>query len=214
MGVDEQDDSVEEVNTREGEAECTSGIDSNGGPDVAGCIEQLLDHRPKKCGIDFCPNEGVHKGYGAADRARYYCAEKHRPTWLDLKGTFYESGCFYCGRKFGAKSRRTRDHVVPTARGGSRMAHNVVNACFKCNQAKGILTGQEYVDLLPRGRHAVRLAENKMQNMVRESGVPAVVPLDDTYVLIRTVLAQHYIPGPNAEHLANDLLRVLFPTRH
>lgn len=41
--------------------------------------------------------------------------------------------CVYCG----TYSQLTRDHVIPTAKGGKNVWKNVVTACSECNQSKG-----------------------------------------------------------------------------
>ena len=53
--------------------------------------------------------------------------------------------CQYCGRHRGELKGRqflTRDHVVPTSRGGKNTWENVVTSCSPCNNRKG--------DRLPR----------------------------------------------------------------
>ncbi|WP_035205204.1 HNH endonuclease [Isoalcanivorax pacificus] len=44
--------------------------------------------------------------------------------------------CLYCGQPFSDQSL-TRDHIVPTSRGGRDTWLNVVAACRRCNQHKG-----------------------------------------------------------------------------
>jgi len=44
--------------------------------------------------------------------------------------------CLYCGNLFEFASL-SRDHVVPTSRGGRDRWENVVTACRRCNQHKG-----------------------------------------------------------------------------
>ncbi|MCY3641634.1 MAG: HNH endonuclease [Gammaproteobacteria bacterium] len=44
--------------------------------------------------------------------------------------------CLYCGGEFPA-SLLSRDHVVPTSRGGKDVWDNCVAACKRCNHAKG-----------------------------------------------------------------------------
>ncbi|WP_111657347.1 HNH endonuclease [Isoalcanivorax indicus] len=44
--------------------------------------------------------------------------------------------CLYCGRHFH-DHELTRDHIVPTSRGGRDHWLNVVAACRRCNQHKG-----------------------------------------------------------------------------
>jgi len=43
--------------------------------------------------------------------------------------------CMYCARPF-ASNALTRDHIVPTSRGGEDRWENVVAACRRCNQHK------------------------------------------------------------------------------
>ena len=50
--------------------------------------------------------------------------------------------CLYCGDQF-SKSELTRDHVVPTSRGGTDKWENVVAACKRCNWLKDCLTPEE-----------------------------------------------------------------------
>lgn len=50
--------------------------------------------------------------------------------------------CLYCGRGFEAASL-TRDHIMPSSRGGSDKWENVVAACKRCNQHKANRTPEE-----------------------------------------------------------------------
>lgn len=50
--------------------------------------------------------------------------------------------CAYCGEKI-ASSQRTRDHVIPRARGGKDAWTNTVTAHRGCNMAKGCRTPEE-----------------------------------------------------------------------
>lgn len=50
--------------------------------------------------------------------------------------------CLYCGQHFG-KPQLTRDHVLPTSRGGRDTWENVVSACLPCNVRKGGRTPQQ-----------------------------------------------------------------------
>lgn len=43
--------------------------------------------------------------------------------------------CMYCGRRFPT-SQLSRDHVIPTSRGGKDEWTNVVTACRRCNHHK------------------------------------------------------------------------------
>ncbi len=44
--------------------------------------------------------------------------------------------CLYCGQRFNS-NQLTRDHVIPTSKGGSDRWTNLVTACKRCNQRKG-----------------------------------------------------------------------------
>lgn len=50
--------------------------------------------------------------------------------------------CLYCGRDF-PRQQLTRDHVVPSSRGGRDIWENVVSACYSCNSRKGGRTPQQ-----------------------------------------------------------------------
>ena len=44
--------------------------------------------------------------------------------------------CMYCGQSF-SEGQLTRDHVVPSSRGGKSSWTNLVTACKRCNHFKG-----------------------------------------------------------------------------
>ena len=50
--------------------------------------------------------------------------------------------CLYCGQQFH-RAELTRDHVLPTSRGGRDRWENVVAACRRCNWAKDNRTPEE-----------------------------------------------------------------------
>lgn len=50
--------------------------------------------------------------------------------------------CMYCGGRFPG-SELSRDHIVPTSRGGLDVWTNVVAACRRCNHHKAALTPEE-----------------------------------------------------------------------
>ena len=51
--------------------------------------------------------------------------------------------CVYCH----STENLTIDHVRPQCRGGSTTASNCVTACRPCNQAKGSLTVNQFLEL-------------------------------------------------------------------
>ncbi|MCC6506421.1 MAG: CRISPR-associated endonuclease Cas9 [Alphaproteobacteria bacterium ADurb.BinA280] len=73
-----------------------------------------------------------------------------RPTSLDPAPALNNAAlfardrhlCLYCGQHFN-RYELTRDHVIPTSRGGRDNWQNVVSACLSCNLRKGNRTPQE-----------------------------------------------------------------------
>ncbi|MEM9254278.1 MAG: HNH endonuclease [Pseudomonadota bacterium] len=53
-----------------------------------------------------------------------------------------DNRCLYCGQQF-PRSELTRDHVLPTSRGGTDRWENVVAACRRCNFQKDNRTPEE-----------------------------------------------------------------------
>lgn len=55
----------------------------------------------------------------------------------------FNGRCVYCSKVLNPGRRQphpdapSRDHFIPTSKGGSRGAKNTVLACYACNQAKG-----------------------------------------------------------------------------
>jgi len=50
--------------------------------------------------------------------------------------------CLYCGQQY-SRADLTRDHVLPTSRGGTNRWENVVAACNRCNWQKDDRTPEE-----------------------------------------------------------------------
>lgn len=53
--------------------------------------------------------------------------------------------CLYCECHLDARSM-TIDHMIPRSRGGSNTLENLAAACSKCNNAKGSMTKDEYLE--------------------------------------------------------------------
>jgi hypothetical protein len=68
---------------------------------------------------------------------------------LTNKALFKRDGhqCLYCGETFPEKLL-TRDHIMPSSRGGRDSWVNCVTACFSCNNRKGNRTPEEWGTLL------------------------------------------------------------------
>ena len=57
--------------------------------------------------------------------------------------------CFYCANPIYEKAEDperelTKDHLVPTCRGGVDFIWNIVPACYRCNRLKGSLKSEEF----------------------------------------------------------------------
>ena len=50
--------------------------------------------------------------------------------------------CLYCGNRFAVREL-SRDHVVPSSRGGEDVWTNCVTACRRCNNRKGNLSPEQ-----------------------------------------------------------------------
>jgi 5-methylcytosine-specific restriction endonuclease McrA len=55
--------------------------------------------------------------------------------------------CYYCGR-ICRKEEIEVDHLIPRSRGGKDNLDNLVTACHGCNQAKGDLLFDEWLDIM------------------------------------------------------------------
>jgi len=79
----------------------------------------------------------------AVRNARAHFQERNTPPLCNTK-LFQrdERTCLYCGERF-SPADLTRDHVVPTSRGGRDAWGNVVTACKPCNNRKDNRTPEE-----------------------------------------------------------------------
>lgn len=87
-----------------------------------------------------------------AARRRY-----QKPTPIRVTGSlpstgkwWAESGCYWCGKPFAADPfsplRRTREHLIPKAFGGSGATTNTASSHARCNNLRGVnLLWQRYV---------------------------------------------------------------------
>jgi 5-methylcytosine-specific restriction endonuclease McrA len=84
-------------------------------------------------------------------------------TWLFARDGYR---CAYCGRherELGVREFLTRDHVLPTSRGGTNSWENCVTACRRCNGRKADRTPEEArmplrADVARTAPHFARLA--------------------------------------------------------
>lgn len=80
--------------------------------------------------------------------------------------------CAYCGNEF-YQDKLTRDHVMPSSRGGKDVWTNVVTACGGCNKVKDDNTPEEagmkllYVPYAPsRHEHLILMNRNILANQM------------------------------------------------
>ena len=112
--------------------------------------------------IQTAPIIAIKGENGAAKRAK-------RLTPLTNPALFRRDGhiCAYCARNF-SEHRLSRDHVIPTSRGGLDVWTNVVTACEMCNHRKDdkLLSecGMEliYVPYAPNSAEALLLASRNI----------------------------------------------------
>ena len=68
-------------------------------------------------------------------------------SWLLKLTKLKEVICAYCEEPV-AKEDWSIDHFLPLSRGGKNNIRNMVMSCYKCNKAKGDMTGEEFRHLL------------------------------------------------------------------
>lgn len=81
--------------------------------------------------------------------------------------------CAYCGNEFSHEGL-TRDHVIPTSRGGKDVWGNVVAACGGCNKVKDNKTPEEahmpllYLPYAPnRAEHLILMNRNILEDQMK-----------------------------------------------
>ena len=98
---------------------------------------------PGISGIEY--QQGTLQGYNI----RNYLLEKHGRK------------CFYCGK---AVSDFEVEHMLPKSRGGSNRIDNLTLSCHDCNEKKGTLTAEEFIQqTLP-----VKKAASKLKQLPNE----------------------------------------------
>jgi 5-methylcytosine-specific restriction endonuclease McrA len=83
---------------------------------------------------------------GTYTHCNFNCINFDEMNW---KKQYYGKHCSYCGRPLSSVSF-SREHVVPTSRGGSNKKSNKIACCKTCNQQKGAMTLDEYINWLER----------------------------------------------------------------
>lgn len=74
---------------------------------------------------------------------------KEKKKWLTFGNTLdsHPDVCFYCSRPLNDYSR-TVDHLIPKCDGGIKSNDNKVHACKSCNQLKGNMHPEHFVEAL------------------------------------------------------------------
>jgi hypothetical protein len=102
----------------------------------------------------YCVNGGIRKATGqqsvlyvnsiVAIKGAGTHIDPNKPPALSNRALFRRDHniCAYCGQYY-AKEHLTRDHVVPTSKGGKNIWKNVVTACKSCNHLKSNRTPAE-----------------------------------------------------------------------
>ena len=115
---------------------------------------------------------------------------KHQRVILNNTSLFSRdmNMCAYCGEVFPNKRKLSRDHIVPTSRGGVNSWTNCVTACIPCNTRKDNRHPNEcgmtlryipyepnhHEQLILRNRHILK---DQMEYLLR--GVPATSRVHD-----------------------------------
>lgn len=125
-------------------------------------FDTQLMQNPNISGVEY--QQGELYGY----EVREYLLEK------------WQRRCAYCGKE---NVPLQIDHVVPRSKGGTDRISNLTLACRECNEAKGSLLPQEWLNKLTQSTKAI--------NKKRAANIPAVLkklksPLRDAAMLNAT----------------------------
>ena len=61
-----------------------------------------------------------------------------------------EDTCCYCNRRWWNAVRKSLDHIIPVALGGTNDSDNLVLACLACNDRKRDLSVKDFAEYLRR----------------------------------------------------------------
>lgn len=116
---------------------------------------------------------------------------RHRQPALNNTELFRRDRCTcaYCGKTF-SEHRLTREHIIPTSKGGQDIWMNVVSACGHCNQKKDCKSLEEagmellYLPYIPsRAEHLILANRNILADQMEflMAFVPANSRLHKSY---------------------------------
>lgn len=69
-------------------------------------------------------------------------------SYSDKKLPYDNDRCAYCGDPFSKWKPRTVEHVMPKSQGGIRSKKNKIIVCIQCNQLKGDMTINQFLQAL------------------------------------------------------------------
>jgi predicted GTPase len=75
--------------------------------------------------------------------------------------------CYYCKNRVG-KYSMTADHLIPLSRGGTNRIENLVISCKRCNNEKGSMTLEEYLQYKKNNISLVVPVRRKENNPIIE----------------------------------------------
>lgn len=123
------------------------------------CPEWETCHRSDSCGKhQWCQNRsfwlryyGGEEAMKAMDPMMYKLGMIGKRSALP-SDTYSATAdrCYYCEREFNDRTRPTRDHIVPSARGGINGVMNYRRCCERCNRLKGDMILEEFIVFLEK----------------------------------------------------------------
>lgn len=123
-------------------------------------------------------------------------------NWVTIRAA-YDYRCAYCNRFGGPMGiDLTRDHVVPTSRGGSNGMANVVPACRYCNAVKGDELGwvpnrPKYPEMLPGRDFGEPHRPTREPRKIREHTCPATYQVENLRAEVQRLRALCQVAGIN-----------------
>jgi 5-methylcytosine-specific restriction endonuclease McrA len=137
---------------------CEFSPSSRGKLGLSAYCRECTNKRPR----NLSDTRACTKRYREVNRERYLSAHRvhqfERKTRIKvtqdgsitdelLKDLYARTNCYYCGL-FTESDKRTLDHKVSLARGGTHTANNVEMACWSCNCSKRDLSESEFKEKL------------------------------------------------------------------
>jgi len=100
--------------------------------------------------------------------------------------------CCYCSRCFGDYHdnvilKPTKEHLLPTSKGGGNEKQNILLACQLCNSMKSNMTLLEFKDFLFKNLHPIRInGALKFRGMTIDYDLCVTMHRNTTSIIHRT----------------------------